>query len=211
MVFVPPSDVAGAPRVKAAFCRAVRTAEGIAPAGGVAPFSWISGASALAVSVLPTSRSVTDRVPDVTTCWDDALAASSTTPGCVTAARTGMLFTAFTVMSAVSVAVEKAVVPPLVVVSTLLPAVPDVWSQARNVIALATSPLKFALGWKYSRVFASAASRSAEPSETAPTAAQLVPPSVEYHHVPFVVAVAVRARPVEAPVSASVTLAPAPD
>ena len=131
--------------------------------------------------------------------------------GVLDASSTGAAFTAFTVMSAVSVAVENAVVPPFVVVSTLLPAVPNVWSQARNVIAFATGPLKFALGWKYSRVFASAASRSADPSETAPTAAQLEPPLVEYHHVPFAVAVAVRARPVNAPESGSVTLAPAPD
>ena len=39
---------------------------------------------------------------------------------------------------AVSVALEKAVVPPLVVVSTRLPLLPLVWSQARNVMALAS-------------------------------------------------------------------------
>ena len=114
-------------------------------------------------------------------------------------------------MSAVSVAVEKAVVPPLVVVSTLLPAVPDVWSQARNVMAFATDPLKLGLGWKYSRVLPSAASSNADVSDTAPTAVQLEPPLVEYHQVPLVAAVPVNARPVDAPASASVTLAPAPD
>ena len=42
---------------------------------------------------------------------------------------------------AVSVAVEKAVVPPLLVVSASVPLLPLVWSQARKVIALASVPL----------------------------------------------------------------------
>ena len=42
---------------------------------------------------------------------------------------------------AVSVAVEKAVVPPLLVVSASVPLVPLVWSQARKVRALARVPL----------------------------------------------------------------------
>ena len=41
---------------------------------------------------------------------------------------------------AVSVAVENAVVPPLLVVSASVPLPPLVWSQARNVIALASVP-----------------------------------------------------------------------
>ena len=41
---------------------------------------------------------------------------------------------------AVSVAVEKAVVPPLLVVSASVPLLPLVWSQARKVIALASVP-----------------------------------------------------------------------
>ncbi len=53
-----------------------------------------------------------------------------------------------TVMFAVSVALEYAVDPPLTAVSTLVPAVPVVWSQARNVTASVTLPLKFALAWK---------------------------------------------------------------
>ncbi len=44
---------------------------------------------------------------------------------------TGASFTAVTVKLAVPAAVLKAVVPPLVLTSTLLPAKPDVWSQAR--------------------------------------------------------------------------------
>ena len=49
--------------------------------------------------------------------------------------------TAMTIRLAVSVAEEKAVVPPLVDVSAKVPFVPVVWSQARNVIALASVPL----------------------------------------------------------------------
>ena len=45
-----------------------------------------------------------------------------------------------TVMFAVSVVEENAVVPPLVEVSTLVPTVPLVWSQARKVMALLTVP-----------------------------------------------------------------------
>ena len=46
----------------------------------------------------------------------------------------GVVSAAVTVMLAVSVAAEYAVVPPFVVVVTLVPAVPLVWSQARNVM-----------------------------------------------------------------------------
>ena len=42
---------------------------------------------------------------------------------------------------AVSVAVLKAVVPPLLVVSASVPLLPLVWSQARKVMALASVPL----------------------------------------------------------------------
>ncbi len=38
-----------------------------------------------------------------------------------------------TVTLIVSAKLEKAVVPPLLAVVTLAPAVPDVWSQARSV------------------------------------------------------------------------------
>src|SRR5262249_51386001 len=47
--------------------------------------------------------------------------------------RTGASLTLLTVILDVAVAVLKAVVLPLVVVSTLLPWVPLVWSQAQNV------------------------------------------------------------------------------
>ena len=51
-------------------------------------------------------------------------------------------------MLALAVAVENALVPPLVVVSAVLPAVPLVWSQARKVRPLLTVPLKLAFGTK---------------------------------------------------------------
>ena len=44
---------------------------------------------------------------------------------------TGASLTAVTVMLAVSVAVLNALLPPLVELSTLLPAAPLLWSQAR--------------------------------------------------------------------------------
>src|SRR5213075_537115 len=45
----------------------------------------------------------------------------------------GASLTLVTVMLDVAVAVLNAVVPPLVVVSTFVPCVPEVWSQAQNV------------------------------------------------------------------------------
>ena len=54
---------------------------------------------------------------------------------------TGASLTAVTVTSMTSVALEKAVVPPLLEVSTLVPAVPLVWSQARSVSAEVELPL----------------------------------------------------------------------
>jgi hypothetical protein len=73
----------------------------------------------------------------------------------------GASFVAFTVTDAVSVALEKAELPPLLVVSTFVPAVPVLSSQARNVMPSLTVPLKLAAGWKYSRVLALASSSSA--------------------------------------------------
>ena len=55
--------------------------------------------------------------------------------------NTGASLTALTVRLAVSVAVEKAEVPPLLVVSASVPLLPLVWSQARKVIAAARVPL----------------------------------------------------------------------
>ena len=66
----------------------------------------------------------------------------------VTVPATGASLTALIVKAAVSVAAEKAVVPPFDEVSAVLPTVPLVRSQARKVIALVIVPLKFAFGWK---------------------------------------------------------------
>jgi hypothetical protein len=62
------------------------------------------------------------------------------------AVSTGASFTAFTVMLLLTVALLNAVVPPFVVVSAVLPAVPLVWSHARNVIPFITVPFQFAFG-----------------------------------------------------------------
>ena len=49
----------------------------------------------------------------------------------VDSSQLGASFTAVTLMLAVLLAIEKAVLPPVSVVVTLLPAVPLLWSQAR--------------------------------------------------------------------------------
>src|ERR1044071_7778165 len=61
---------------------------------------------------------------------------------------TGASFTAVTVTSTTSVAAENAVVPPLLEVSTLVPAVPLVWSQTRMVSAEVEGPFQLAVGAK---------------------------------------------------------------
>ena len=60
----------------------------------------------------------------------------------------GASLIALTVKLAVSVALENALLPPLLLVSAVPPFVPLVRSQARKVIAVASVPLKLALGWK---------------------------------------------------------------
>ena len=59
---------------------------------------------------------------------------------------TGASLTALMLMATVSEALEKALVPPLTVVSTLLPVVPLVLSQATKVSASAVVPLVLAKG-----------------------------------------------------------------
>ena len=80
---------------------------------------------------------------------------------------------------AVSVALEKAVLPPVADASARPPLLPLVRSQAWNVTALASVPLKFAFGRKNNRVFASAANNLAFGFVTAPSACQLAPLSSE--------------------------------
>ena len=93
------------------------------------------------------STSADTRVPTAPT-GAPASSFTAVSAGAAAALSTGASLTAVTTMLAVSVAVEKAVVPPLVMVEALPPPVPLVWSQARNVRALAMVPLKLAAGWK---------------------------------------------------------------
>jgi hypothetical protein len=72
---------------------------------------------------------------------------SSAIAASVTGVVVGGSFTAVTVMLAVSVAVENEVEPPLMDALAVPPLVPNVRSQARNVMAFAIEPLKFAFGW----------------------------------------------------------------
>ena len=60
----------------------------------------------------------------------------------------GASLTELTVIAALAVALEKALPPPLLEVSAVVPAEPVVWSQARKVIPLATVPFQLALGTK---------------------------------------------------------------
>ena len=115
-----------------------------------------------------------------------SLVEPSATPG-----MPGASLTAVTVIDAVSVAVLKAVVPPFVLTSTLVPALPLVWSQARNV-TLAESAF-CASGTK--RSLSVARSSRADVSETVPTANQLLPPLVEYCQVPLPLVRPVTAMP----------------
>ena len=104
------------------------------------------------------------------------VATSSSTTMVVGATITGASLMARTVMDAVSVASENALVPPRVAVSARSPLAPTLRSQATKVMALPMLPLKSAAGRKYRRVEAgSAASSRAEPSLTVPSASQLLP------------------------------------
>src|SRR5262249_26153019 len=96
----------------------------------------------------------------------------------------------------------KAVVPPLMLTSTMAPALPEDWSQARKVTE-AVVPL-MPSGTKRRRSVER--SSRADVSLTAPTADQLVPPSSEYCHVPVLLFKAVRPIPCGSPALASVTM-----
>src|SRR5438552_3995256 len=115
---------------------------------------------------------------------------------------TGASLTLLTVMLEVAVAVLKAVVPPLVVVSTFVPVEPAVWSQAQNV-TLAVVPL---LPSGTNRSLSLERKSRAEELVTAPTPVQVVPASVEYCQVPVLLVRPVTAMPLTAPVSTSDTL-----
>ena len=119
---------------------------------------------------------------------------------------TGASLTALTVRLAVSRVAEKAVLPPLAVVSASSPLAPLVRSQARKVMASARLPFQLAVGWKYSRVAASADNKRAEASLTLPRACHAPPLLIEYHQLPLLVLAPVTAIPVRAPASGSLTL-----
>src|SRR5207244_1942699 len=98
-------------------------------------------------------------------------------------------------------AVLKAVVPPLVEASALVPALPLVWSQARNVTEAEV------LFWPSgtSRSLSLLRRSKAELPLTEPTAVQVVPLSVEYCQVPVPLLRLVTAIPFTAPLSTSLT------
>src|SRR5258707_919521 len=89
--------------------------------------------------------------------------------------RAGASLTLLTAMVLVAVLVLKALVPPLPQVSTLVPAAPLVWSQARKVTE-ALVPF-WPLGTK--RSLSVERSSRAELLETEPTAVQVLPELVE--------------------------------
>src|SRR5262249_6093654 len=99
--------------------------------------------------------------------------------------RVGASFTELTVMPAVSVAVLKAVLPPLVVTSAVPPLDPLFWSHARKVMPTLTAPLKLGLGTKRTRVLASAASSRAAVADGLPKGVQWAPASVLNCHLPL--------------------------
>ena len=72
---------------------------------------------------------------------EGAPASSATVRERAVSAKTGASLTAVTATSIASVALEKAVVPPLLAVVTFVPAVPLVWSQAQIVNAALLVPL----------------------------------------------------------------------
>ena len=91
----------------------------------------------LSTSVMPPVKALTSEP----TAPDGAPASSATVSVRAVSASTGASLTAVTVTSITSVALENAVVPPLLEVSTLVPAVPLVWSQPRSVSAEVELPL----------------------------------------------------------------------
>src|SRR5947209_18339609 len=113
---------------------------------------------------------------------------------------TGASLTLVTVIWLVAVAVLKAVVPPLTLVSTFEPALPLVWSQAQKV-TLAVVPF-WPSGMKLGR--AVGRGKRSEELLTLPTLFQVLPPSVEYCQAPVLLLMLVTAMPCTAPLSTSV-------
>ena len=119
-------------------------------------------------------------------------------------ASTGASLTGVTVMPLLAVALLKALLPPLTLVSAVPPALPlpMLWSQARKVSPAASVPFQLLLGTKRTALFVSAASNRAEASLTTPKALQLVP-SVVYCQTPLASFAPVTAMPACAAVSTS--------
>ena len=116
----------------------------------------------------------------------------------------GASLTEVTVMVATSDVELNAVVPPLTDVLTLLPAEPDVWSQARKPI-LADVPVS-PFGVNRTR---SISRRSNEDAlDTAPNELQFEPALIEYSQDPFPLGALKMAIPSWAPVSISVIRSP---
>ena len=109
-----------------------------------------------------------------------------------------------------STRLEKDVAPAPGRASASVPFGPLAASHARKVIAAASVPFQSASGVKYSRVCVSAASSRALASDTVPSACQVAPPSIVYHHVPWVASAPITAMPTAAPGEGSTTLSSPP-
>ena len=118
---------------------------------------------------------------------------------------TGASFTAVTVMDARAVAVENALVPPLVVVLAVPAALPVVPSQARNVKRPGSVPWLLAAGRYRTAVLASARNSTALAVVGAEKAVHPTPPLVVYSHAPWVVSTSTTAIPMAAAPSTSDT------
>jgi len=99
-------------------------------------------APVVAVTASPaTAEASTSLLPrKVDTTADRAVSMSVEVSVGVVSVTLGASLALLTTMEAPAVLVENAVVPPAVVVSTVAPALPEVWSQARTV-RVAVSPL----------------------------------------------------------------------
>src|SRR5207248_3103560 len=129
-------------------------------------------------------------------------AVSSSVPVRITVAPlviVGASFTLVTVIDDVALAVLNAVVPPLDVASTFVPCTPLVCSQAWKVTdaVVPFTPSGTNRSLSFDR------SKRAELFAIAPTAAQVVPPSVENCHTPVLLTSLVTAMPLNAAVSTS--------
>ena len=171
-----------------------------------APLPLASALIAMPCSA-PLSRSLIEAPTTAATVWPALAVWSSVIEFKVGAAgvSTGASFTGLTVIELLNAAPLKAVLPPLLLVSAVPPAVPLVWSQARQIRPLVTLPFQLAFGTKRTQVLASDASKRAVLAPGVPKAVQLAPASVEYCQAPLLLSTAVTAMPLSAPLSTSLT------